>query len=188
MITNDLLKKCWPNSTEVNRQKFLPFFGKCLPEYGITSKKAMAAFLAQLGHESGQGRYVEELASGEAYEYRKDLGNVKAGDGRRFKGRGLIQITGRTNYTQLSKAFKVDFIAEPDLLLLPEWALKSACWWWASRKLTAVADNAPLGDETAFRRITRIINGGYNGWADRWKLYGHALNVLAGLPEKMFNQ
>lgn len=183
MITNDLLKKCWPNSTEANRQKFLPHFNEYLPKYGIASKKAVAAFFAQVGHESGQGRYVEELASGEAYEYRKDLGNVKAGDGRRFKGRGLIQITGRTNYAQISKTFGTDFITMPVLLSQPEWAVRSACWWWANRKLTAIADNAPLGDEAAFRRITKTINGGYNGWADRWKLYGRAIKALANIHE-----
>jgi putative chitinase len=178
MITNELLKKAWPSSTEANRQKFLPFLGKYLTEYGIVSDVAVAAFLAQVGHESGQGRYVEELASGEAYEYRKDLGNVKAGDGRRFKGRGLIQITGRTNYTQLSKMFGVDFVAQPELLSQSEWAIRSACWWWANRKLTAIAEGAPIGDEVTFRRITKIINGGYNGWDDRWKLYKNAIDAI----------
>jgi putative chitinase len=186
MMTNDILKKCWPNSTEANRQKFLPHLNRYLPEYGIISKTAVAAFVAQIGHESGQGRHVEELASGEAYEYRKDLGNVTAGDGRRFKGRGLIQITGRTNYTQITKAFSVDFVKEPHLLSQPEWAVRSACWWWANRKLTAIADGAPLGDEAAFRRITKTINGGYNGWADRWKLYGYAIRSLENLPGKIF--
>jgi putative chitinase len=186
MITNEILKKCWPKSTEANRQKFLPFFNKYLPEYGITSEAAVATFLAQIGHESGQGRYVEELASGEVYEYRKALGNVMAGDGRRFKGRGLIQITGRSNYTQISKAFGVDFVGDPGQLSQPEWAVRSACWWWANRKLSTIADGAPLGDETAFRRITKIINGGYNGWADRWKLYVYAIRTLENLTDKIF--
>jgi putative chitinase len=177
-ITNELLGKCWPASTEANRQKFLPFFNRYLPEYGIVSKVALAAFFAQVGHESGQGRYVEELASGEAYEYRKDLGNTMAGDGRSFKGRGLIQITGRSNYTQLSKAFCVDFTASPQMLSHPEWAVRSACWWWANRRLTQIAESAPLADETAFRRITRIINGGYNGFTDRWKLYGNSCRAF----------
>jgi putative chitinase len=177
-ITNEILKKIWPNSTEANRRKFLPFFNSYMPEYGIVSVSAVAAFFAQVGHESAQGRYVEELAGGEAYEYRKDLGNVKAGDGRRFKGRGLIQITGRANYTAIAKAFGVDFVAEPELLSAPEWAVRSACWWWAERKLTKIAEAAPLGDEAAFRRITKIINGGYNGFADRWRLYGLAVKHL----------
>ena len=177
-MTNDLLKSAWPSSTESNRQKFLPFFNRYLPEYGITSKVAVAAFLAQIGHESGQMRYVEELASGKAYEGRKDLGNTEPGDGVRFKGRGLIQITGRTNYAQLSKAFGVDFIAHPELLSQPEWAVRSACWWWENRKLTDIAESATLGNEIAFRRITKIINGGYNGWDDRWKLYGKSCQAV----------
>ena len=99
-ITNDFLKQVMPQSTEANRQKYIEWLNNFMPKYGIDSDKEVAAFIAQIGHESGQLRYVEELASGSAYEGRKDLGNTQIGDGIKFKGRGLIQITGRANYTQ----------------------------------------------------------------------------------------
>lgn len=139
-ITNDQLKIAYPNSTQANRDKYLPFLNQYMEEYEINNEDRLAAFLAQIGHESAELRYVEEIASGSAYEGRKDLGNIQPGDGRKFKGRGLIQITGRSNYEQISKAFGVDFIATPELLATPEYAVKSACWWWKNRKLNEKAD------------------------------------------------
>ena len=92
-------------------------------------------FIAQIGHESGQLKYSEEIASGKAYEGRKDLGNTQQGDGVKFKGRGLIQITGRFNYIQLSKDLGEDFIKNPELLSTPKYAVQSACWFWNKNKL-----------------------------------------------------
>jgi putative chitinase len=137
-MTNEQLKAIMPQSTEANRKKYLPFLNKYMLEYGITPERE-AAFLAQIGHESGQLRYVEELASGAAYEWRKDLGNTQPGDGKRFKGRGLIQITGRKNYQQISDAWGVDFIANPALLATPEYAVKSACWWYKNNVLNKLS-------------------------------------------------
>ena len=134
-ITNDFLKKVMPQSTEANRQKYIEWLNYFMPKYGIDSDKEVAAFIAQIGHESGQLRYVEELASGSAYEGRKDLGNTQVGDGIKFKGRGLIQITGRANYTQLSKDLGEDFIKNPALLSTPKYAVQSACWFWKKNKL-----------------------------------------------------
>ena len=134
-ITNDFLKEVMPQSTEANRQKYIEWLNYFMPKCGIDSDKEVAAFIAQIGHESGQLRYVEELASGKAYEGRKDLGNTQVGDGVRFKGRGLIQITGRANYTQLSKDLGEDFIKHPELLSTPKYAVQSACWFWNKNKL-----------------------------------------------------
>ena len=134
-ITNDFLKQVMPQSTEANRQKYIEWLNYFMPKYGIDTDKEVAAFIAQIGHESGQLRYVEELASGSAYEGRKDLGNIQKGDGKRFKGRGLIQITGRANYTQLSKDLGEDFIKNPELLSTPKYAVQSACWFWNKNKL-----------------------------------------------------
>lgn len=134
-ITNDFLKQVMPKSTESNRQKYIEWLNYFMPKYGIDSDKEVAAFIAQIGHESGQLRYVEELASGSAYEGRKDLGNVQAGDGVRYKGRGLIQITGRFNYEELSKDLGEDFIKHPKLLSTPKYAVQSACWFWKRNKL-----------------------------------------------------
>ena len=135
IITNEDLKKILPLSSEVNRNKYIEWLNYFMPKYDIDTDKEIAAFIAQIGHESGQLRYVEEIASGAAYEGRKDLGNTQKGDGKRFKGRGLIQITGRFNYTQLSKDLGEDFVKNPELLSTPKYAVQSACWFWNKNKL-----------------------------------------------------
>ena len=134
-ITNEFLKEVMPQSTKANRQKYLEWLNYFMPKYAIDSDKQVAAFIAQIGHESGQLKYAEEIASGRAYEGRKNLGNTEKGDGIRFKGRGLIQITGRFNYTQLSKDLGEDFIKNPELLSTPKYAVQSACWFWNKNKL-----------------------------------------------------
>lgn len=148
-----------------------------MEEFQINTPDRRAAFLAQVGHESGQLRYVKELASGEAYEGRKDLGNTEPGDGVRFKGRGLIQITGRANYLQCSRAlFGDDRLLEfPELLEDPVYACRSAGLFWQSHRLNELAD----GGMQEFGLITRRINGGTNGMADRLALYRRANEVLA---------
>lgn len=154
---------------------FLPHLSEAMYEFGITSGERMAAFLAQIAHESGELRYVRELASGEAYEGRADLGNTEAGDGVKFRGRGLIQLTGRRNVQDISDFFGIDFVSDPSLLETPEWACRSAGWFWASRKLNVLAD---FNDEENFKLITKRINGGLNGWADRLKYWNRARRVL----------
>ena len=134
-ITNEFLKEVMPQSTEANRQKYLEWLNYFMPKYGIDTDKEVAAFIAQIGHESQQLLYSEEIASGKAYEGRKDLGNTQQGDGVKFKGRGLIQITGRFNYTQLSKDLGEDFIKNPELLSTSKYAVQSACWFWNYKKL-----------------------------------------------------
>ena len=134
-ITNEFLKEVMPTSTEANRQKYLEWFNYYMPLYEINTDERIAAFIAQIGHESGQLRYSEEIASGKAYEGRKDLGNTQVGDGVKFKGRGLIQITGRSNYEKISKDLGEDFISNPELLATPKYAVQSACWYWNYKKL-----------------------------------------------------
>ena len=142
-------------------------------EFNISTKARQASFLAQVGHESGQLRYVRELASGAAYEGRTDLGNTQPGDGVRYRGRGLIQITGRANYQACGVALGVDLIANPELLESPAPACRSAAWFWRSHGLNELAD---AGDQT---KVTRRINGGTNGLADRLALFAVADRVLA---------
>jgi putative chitinase len=144
-----------------------------MTRYKITSELRMAHFIAQLAHESASFRYAEEIASGEAYEGRSDLGNTQPGDGRRFKGRGLIQLTGRANYTEYSRAAGVDYVAKPQLLASdPFAAVDVACWFWNSRKLNALAD----ADDV--KAVTRRINGGFNGLDDRIEYLSRAKAVL----------
>jgi Predicted chitinase len=140
--------------------------------YNIVGRLREASFLSQIIHESGSFRYVREISSGEAYEGRKDLGNIYKGDGARFKGRGLIQITGRTNYEALSKDLGIDFVSNPALLEQPVNAVRSACWFWDKKNLNRFAD---AGDNIT---ITRRINGGTNGITERMYYYDRALKVL----------
>lgn len=136
-----------------------------LPHYEIDNPMRQAAFLAQVAHESGRFFYTEEIASGAAYEGRLDLGNTQIGDGPRFKGRGLIQLTGRSNYREFSEHTGIDFTAYPELVATPQCAVQSACWFWNERGLNNLAD---VGE---FKKITKIINGGYHGLEQRTAFY-----------------
>jgi putative chitinase len=171
MITKDQLIKIVPyGKSKVDL--YLEPLNKAMAEFQINNKLRIAAFIAQIAHESGSFRYVEEIASGAAYEGRKDLGNVKPGDGVRFKGRGLIQITGRANYEKCGKELGLDLINNPELLELPVNSVRSAAWFWKTNGLNEIADT---GDN---RRITKKINGGYNGLSEREAFYKKALLVL----------
>jgi len=147
---------------------------QAMDEFGIDTPARRAAFVAQIAHESGSFRYVREIASGEAYEGRRDLGNSQLGDGVRFKGRGLIQITGRANYRACSTALYGDerLLDTPALLEEVVPACRSAAWFWQSRGLNAMADTG------AFKAITRAINGGLNGYEDRLAYFQRATAVL----------
>jgi putative chitinase len=144
-----------------------------MAEFGITTLARQASFIAQIGHESGQLQYVRVLASGDAYEGRKDLGNTSPGDGRRYKGRGLIQITGRANYAACGVALSLDLLAQPELLEQPVNACRSAAWFWRTHGLNELAD---AGDQV---KVTRRINGGTNGLAERLALFAVAQRVLS---------
>jgi predicted chitinase len=139
---------------------------------GITTAKRAASFLAQLAHESGELRYMEEIADGSAYEGRRDLGNIYQGDGKRFKGRGPIMLSGRSNYKNAGLALGIDLENHPEWAALPEYAFKIAVWFWNSKNLNAKAD---VYD---FNGITKAVNGGYNGKAQRDAYYVHALYCL----------
>ena len=151
---------------------FLGPLNAAMEEFSINTSLRQAAFLAQCGHESGQLRYVQELASGQAYEGRKDLGNTESGDGVRFKGRGLLQTTGRINYTAAMMALGIDCVEHPELLELPENACRSSAWFWSTHGLNELAD------KELFEKITKRINGGLNGYPDRLALYNKAKEVL----------
>ena len=152
---------------------FLAPLNAAMLEFGITTPARQASFLSQVGHESGQLRYVRELASGQAYEGRADLGNTQRGDGVRFRGRGLLQVTGRTNYAACGKALGLDLLAQPELIEQALNACRSAGWFWQTKGLNALAD---AGDQ---RKVTRRINGGTNGLAERLALFAVAQRVLA---------
>lgn len=151
---------------------YLPIINGWSEHFRINTKLRMAHYLAQIAHESGELRYTRELASGKAYEGRKDLGNTQEGDGVRFKGRGLIQITGRANYTAYMNYCKFDVVSSPELLERPLGAVKSSMWYWNVHGLNRLAD------EDNLKAITKRINGGYNGLEQRQKYLERAKKAL----------
>ncbi len=175
-ITQQQLLQILPNAGPI-AGVFVPVLNAAMVHYQIIGPKRVAAFIAQIGHESGQLKYVKEIwgptAAQAKYEGRKDLGNTVAGDGSKYRGRGLIQITGRANYMACGEALGLDLIKQPELLEKPQHACMSAAWFWATKGLSTLADAGQ------FDKITQRINGGQNGAADRQALYARALKVLA---------
>ena len=173
MVTLEELKAICPLTKLSVLEKFIEPLNEAMTEFEIDNVEREIAFLAQVAHESGGFHYTRELASGEAYEGRAGLGNTEPGDGVRYKGRGLIQITGRSNYRSCGDALGVDLVSEPSLLEQPEIAARSAAWFWEAHGLNTLADS---GD---FRAITRRINGGLNGYQDRLAYFNRAQTALA---------
>lgn len=153
-------------------QTYAPLLSAAMAEYAINSPRRQSCFLAQVGKESGSLAFVKEIADGSAYEGRRDLGNLQPGDGVKFKGRGLIQLTGRTNYTICGLALGLDLLANPELLESPAHACRSAAWFWSWKGLNTLADQDKFGT------ITRTIDGGYNGLDERIQFYIRARKVF----------
>ena len=179
-ITTQQLLQILPNAGQ-SAGVFVSALNTAMNHYQIVGLKRVAAFIAQVGHESGQFRYVRELGNNQylsKYDtgsLAKRLGNTPEadGDGQKYRGRGLIQITGRANYVECGEALGLDLINHPELLEKPQHASMSAAWFCATRGLNTLADAGK------FDTITRRINGGQNGAADRQALYARALKVLA---------
>ncbi len=180
-ITEQQLQRIMPNA---RRQAgvFVSALNAAMAHRHINTPTRQAAFLAQVGHESGQLQFVRELG-GDQYLSKYDTGNLAVklgntpdadGDGQRYRGRGLIQITGHNNYLRCSLALFDDerLLRNPELLELPQWAAESAAWFWWVRELNSLAD------QNEFKAITRKINGGLNGLADRLQLWERARAVL----------
>lgn len=173
-VTELQLRQMMPNAG-ARLDPHLPYIVPAMMTARIDTPETVAAFLAELAHESGEYRYMEELADGSAYEGRADLGNIEPGDGVRFKGHGPIQITGRANHMACGAMLGIDLIAEPRLICTPRYGTASACWFWNFKKLS------PLAERGWFKTISRIINGGENGMADRLHYWEVNRDVL-GLP------
>jgi len=189
MITVELLERLCPtkglNPKKYNlvrqRPELVAALNKYLPAYEINTHKRVAAFLSCCGVETDYFRTTEEYASGADYEGRRDLGNTQKGDGRRFKGRGLIQTTGRDNYTklrdELCKEMCLDFVADPGLLSIVEVAVESACVYWKVRKLNDYADKKEI------KQLNGIVNRGSPNkvplhWAKRNELYSKCIRYI----------
>lgn len=171
----ETLSECWGVSLQ-RAEVWADVLTDAMNEFSINTPLRQAAFIAQIGHESGCGRYSSEIwgptGAQSRYEGRQDLGNTEPGDGFRFKGRGLIQTTGRANYQATGDALGVDLISDPAQLAQPELAARSAAWFWQNRGINDLADTED------FRRITLRINGGTNGMEQRKELYARAKEVL----------
>ncbi|MGY2094491.1 glycoside hydrolase family 19 protein [Pseudomonas simiae] len=175
-ITEQQLLQILPNAAR-QAGVFVPVLNTAMAKYGIVTRLRIAAFIAQVGHESGQLRYVREIwgptAQQLTYEGRADLGNTIKGDGSKYRGRGLIQITGRANNDACGEALGLDLVKQPELLEQPQYAAMSAAWFWSTRGLNTLAD------QSDFLKITKRINGGLNGLEDRLQLWERAKRVLA---------
>jgi putative chitinase len=180
-VTQQLLETIMPNA-RLQAGVFISALNTAMLRFSINTPKRAAAFLAQVGHESGQLHYVRELGS-DQYLSKYDTGTLAArlgntpaldGDGQKYRGRGLIQITGRDNYLQCSLGLFGDdrLVFVPQLLEQPQWAAESAAWFWQQNGLNELADR------DQFNSITRRINGGLNGLQDRLQLWARARAVL----------
>jgi putative chitinase len=157
-MTLDQLKIIAPLASKAD--KYLPMLNDTMTRYEINTPLRQAHFLAQVLHESGALLYTRELATGSAYEGRKDLGNIQVGDGAKFKGRGFIQLTGRANYIAYGKYIGKDLTIDPELVATV-YPADVAGWFWKTRNLSALAD------KDDFVGITKRVNGGTNGIDDR---------------------
>jgi len=180
MVTDQQLAEIMPNLSDDKRSMYLPFLNKAMDIYHINNDLRTAAFLAQIAHESGEFQYMEEIwGPTEAqmkYEPTTDvsenLGNTEPGDGALFKGRGVIQITGRYNYGKYGDMLGIDLISSPTIASTPQIAFSTAGAYWESHGLNELAD------QEDFETITKKINGGLNGYEDRCKYYDRAKDVL----------
>jgi predicted chitinase len=172
-----------PGLPATKRATHLPFLQSAMTEFEIDRPAREAAFVAQLAHESGELRFMEEIWGPTPAQRRYEppstlatrLGNTEPGDGKRFKGRGPIQITGRANYERFGDLLGLDLVADPPRAAVPEVAFRVAGLFWSKKGLNELAD---LATAESFREITRRINGGFNGLADRERLYALARTVL----------
>ncbi len=184
MITSEQLKHIMPNALSSNVNKYLPYLNELMPVFGINTPLREQHFLAQVAHESGQLRYNTEIASGKAYDTGKlavRLGNTPEadGDGQKYKGRGLIQLTGTNNYRAFNKYVHeelketdVDFLANPEKVAEPRFAVMSACWFFKTSGCLALADKDNV------LSVTKRINGGTNGLEQRKQFLRKAKEVI----------
>lgn len=171
-LTESQLDAIMPYCAKDKLTSYTRYLNVAMFEAKITSVTRAAAFLGQLAHESGELRFMEEMADGSYYEGRKDLGNTHPGDGRRYKGRGPIQLTGRANYRAAGAALGIDLEEHPEKAAQPEVGFRVAGWYWAKMGCNAFADAL---DHQALRRA---VNGGTDGFDNCLRYYRLALEVL----------
>lgn len=183
-LTKNMLLRAVPTLSQANVDEFVASFNQWAIPFGINNTKRIVHYLAQVFHESGELKYREEIASGAAYEGRKDLGNTQPGDGILFKGRGYIQLTGRSNYEKFN-AFDVcteDVVKHPEKVAEFPLNQMASMWFWQTNGLNEIADldDGGMVGEDIVRRITKKVNGGTNGLSQR-KFYYRRFKKEFGL-------
>ncbi len=180
----DLLRKIYPQAKQSNLIAFCTTFNSLSWLHKMTDILEVAAYLAQVGKETLELTYREEIASGKDYEGRKDLGNTTKGDGIKFKGRAYLQITGRFNYTQFTKWYNAMFKESQDFVNYPERISQdvalcqiASLWFWITKGLKKISLS---GDIVA---ISKKVNGGKNGLAERIAYYNLAIKVLKSIQQ-----
>lgn len=163
MITASTLRALSPKA-KLDLDALAPALTEWLPRHEIDTRLRAAHFLAQAAHETDGFRTLVEYASGEGYEGRADLGNVNRGDGPRYRGRGVFQLTGRANYRRIGEHLGINLESEPEHAAEPVLSVRIACLYWTDRRINVPADADDL------EAVTRKINGGLRGLADR-RLY-----------------
>lgn len=166
LITESVLRNLCPYAKSDLLKAVVDNFNQLAPQFGVTSDLRVCHFFAQAAVETDWFKTLQEYASGDEYEGRKDLGNTQPGDGHRYKGRGIFQTTGRSNYDMTGKKMGLDLINNPQLLLEPRNAVLSALIYWQSRGMNAIADRDDID------AATKAVNGGYNGYDDRVRALG----------------
>lgn len=165
LITSDILKKIEPKAKKAIIDDLALYLTQALLDAKINTANRVAHFLAQAAHESDGFKTLHEYwgptAAQKKYEGRKDLGNTVAGDGKKFMGRGIFQITGRANYTSIGAKIGEDLITDPDVAATGKISVKTAVYYWTSHGLSELADKDDI------KAITKKINGGTNGLEDR---------------------
>ena len=179
-VTRAQIRQIMPHAKESNIILFLPFINEAMETFKIDTTIRQCHFLAQIAQESGSLNYVEEIASGEQYEFRKDLGNTEKGDGIKYKGRGLIQLTGRANYQRFQdwltlNGHDVDIMNHPEVLEQKEYAALVAGWFWDVRNINVFADRDNVVS------VTKKVNGGRNGLDERTNYLNSAKLALGWL-------
>jgi putative chitinase len=171
-VTADQLTQIVPGLSQERAQQIVGPLNDAMHQGGMNTPQRQAAFISQVAEESDRFNTFEEYADGSEYEGSTMLGNTQPGDGPRYKGRGAIQVTGRSNYTRMSKDLGVDFVNHPELAAEPQYAFASALWYWNTHNGNAVADTGDIG------AITQMVNGGDHGLAVRTQFYNNALKLF----------
>jgi putative chitinase len=173
LITKKQLASIWGSNENSISDSVINDLNSCLNLFKINTQSRMRHFVSQISHESGGGKWMKELASGDAYEGRRDLGNTQRGDGRKYKGAGFIQLTGRANYSDFSKYMNDPKIMDGVDYVALNYPATSGGFWWYNNNMNALCDKNPTVEE-----VTKKVNGGYRGLEDREKYYKRCLEII----------